>query len=63
VIEAFLELSIPYNPNLRQRLPAQRKYELEMSQEFCAPGLNLKMVHDRDNTPLVESQKVHKQRQ
>jgi hypothetical protein len=36
VSDVFRELSIPYNPNLSQRLPARKKYYLEHSQEYIA---------------------------
>ena len=34
--DVFREMSIPYNPNLSQRLPAREKYDLEQSQEYVA---------------------------
>jgi hypothetical protein len=34
--DAFRELSIPYNPNLSQRLPAEKQYELENSSDYRA---------------------------
>jgi hypothetical protein len=36
VSDAFLELSIPYTPNLAQRLPAEEKYKLQRSQEYLS---------------------------
>lgn len=36
VSDVFHELSIPYNPNLSQRLPAREEYYLEHSQEYIA---------------------------
>jgi hypothetical protein len=36
VSDVFRELSIPYNPNLSQRLPASERYNLELSQEYIA---------------------------
>lgn len=36
VSDVFRELSIPYNPNLSQRLPAHKKYYLERGEEYVA---------------------------
>jgi hypothetical protein len=36
VSDVFRELSIPYNPNLSQRLPAREKYYLEQSEDYLA---------------------------
>lgn len=37
VSDAFLELSVPYTPNLAQRLPAEERYKLQRSQEYLEP--------------------------
>jgi hypothetical protein len=34
VSEAFLELTIPHNPNLSLRFPAEEKYTLESGEEY-----------------------------
>jgi hypothetical protein len=46
VSDAFLELSVPYTPNLAQRLPAEEKYKLQTSQEYLELEEEIEAVRD-----------------
>jgi hypothetical protein len=49
VSDAFLELSIPYTPNLAQRLPAEQRYKLQRSQEYLELEEAIKALQNKKN--------------
>jgi hypothetical protein len=50
VSDAFLELSIPYTPNLAQRLPAEEKFKLQRSQEYLELEEAIEALQNKKNT-------------
>jgi hypothetical protein len=53
VSEAFLELTIPYNPCLSQRLPAEKMYKLERSPEYLELEAEIKILSDSAEENVV----------
>jgi hypothetical protein len=49
VSEAFLKLSIPYTPNLAQKLPAEEKYKLQRSQEYLEKEEEIEVLQGNKN--------------
>jgi hypothetical protein len=49
-LEAFLKLSIPYKPNLSQRLPAEEGYKLERDSEYRDLEDKIIVLRDKKNT-------------